>query len=582
MRLLKFAPVLLLLLALTACGDKTEDVEPMAWPFLETPTALSINGQSFSAFVAKTEAHRKRALYGLAIKEKQAIAYLYPKLDEAAEIKFRNLPDAADLVFIDAKGKAIAIESVPAFSTGTFPHAYAHEGARLVLQLPKGTAESLKISRGSDVKTEPDLLQEAEKAELQLARMYFVKTAREEEKPKDAAYVSLKVLAKADECAQGLKNRPELKDGEGVILPVSGMHEFWLKGVEGKCCAAYVERSQTGGYVISAMYEGIEDTGSGDLSRPLYYSPGTATYLAIWRGADFFTKNSIERRSHVVLAGVEVYSAENPDYAALAVKFGDTQLTCRLARNPSERETALIDAPSLKEGKGIVMAWDEPGDVKIESAPAGANLWFINDDGGNKYSIGEKVKGTGTEVKLAAKSRFVLAVPAGFEGKGDLDLPWLVRDLKPWLPAIAFYNSKQKDVVKDRWPTAKDNLRKLAHVELAITDSEQRRGLMFRTSLKTDHGMLFIYKEEEASLSYWMKNCKMNISIAFVNDRGEIIKIHAHMLAPKPGTPDELLENYPSGGPAKYAIEMDEDWFAKNGIKEGDRVFIPPEWTSLK
>lgn len=578
MRHLKWS-IPLLLLALSACGYDTEKVEPLNWPFLETSSALTINGEAYKAFVAKTEAHRRRAMNGLAIRDKHAIAFLYPKLEKPAEFRFRTLADPADLVFVDAGGKAIAVESVSAFTSGSFERSFAHEGARVVLQLPGGAAKDLKIGKGSDVKTEPDLVQASNEAEPEFARLYFLKNERDDDKPSDAPFVSLKVLEKADECARALKDRPELKEGQGVVLPVGSDHEFWLKGVPGKVCAAYIERGQ-GGMVLASMWEGLEDTGASDLERPVYYATGSVSYLAIWKGADTFTRNKVDRRARVVLAGVDVYSAETPKYDALAVKFGTEQLECRLARTAAQREAAVAESLSLKPGKGVVMAWDDPADVKIENAPAGGQFWFLNADG-NSYSVGEKFS-AGGESKVAAKSRFVLVVPQGFEPKGALDLPWLVRDLRPTLTPVAFYNAKQKDVVKDRWPTAKDNLRKLVRVELALTDPEQMRGLMFRTSLKKDHGMLFVYKTEQENLSYWMKNCRMNLSIAFVNERGEIIKIHQKMLAPAEGTPDHRLDNYESGGPAKYAIEMEENWFEKNGVKEGDRVFIPPALTNLK
>ncbi|MBE7493274.1 MAG: DUF192 domain-containing protein [Planctomycetes bacterium] len=579
MRRVKYA-IVLVLLALAACGYDTEKVEPLAWPFLETTSSLTINGQGFDAFVASTAAHRKRAQHGLAIGEKQAIAYLYPKLDEPVEFKFNSLPDPAELVFVDESGKAIAVETVPAFSQTNMQRAFVHKGARVVLQLAKGATARLNISRGSAVTTQPDLVQKSAEAEAEFARLYFLRTQREDEKPEEAPFVSLKVLSKAEECARALKDRPELKEGQGVVMPVGPNHEFWLKGVEGKVCAAYLERSQGGGMVLASMFEGIEDTGATDLERPVYYSTGSPNYLAIWKGADTFTKHKVEKRARVVLAGVEVYSPEEPKYDALEIKFGTAVFEARLARTQTQREAAIAESAALKPGKGVVLAWDDPADVQITGAPTGGVFWYLNATG-NSYSVGEKFAGGG-DSKVTAKSRFVLVVPPGFEPRGDLDLPWVVRDLRPYLAPIAFYNVKQKDVVRDRWPTAKENLRKVVRVELAVTEAEQRQGLMFRTSLKKDHGMLFIYKKEEDNLSYWMKNCKMNLSIAFVNERGEIIKIHQKMLAPEPGTPDHRLPSYESDGPARYAIEMEESWFEKNGVKEGDRVFIPPRLTSLK
>ena len=151
-----------------------------------------------------------------------------------------------------------------------------------------------------------------------------------------------------------------------------------------------------------------------------------------------------------------------------------------------------------------------------------------------------------------------------------------LRDLKPSVEPLAFYSSKQKDVVTDRWPGKDNNLKGVVHMELAVTDAEQTRGLMYRTSLRKNHGMLFVYDAEQDELTYWMKNCKTNLSIAFVDDKGVIVKIHQSMKAPVPGTPDADLERYESGHAAKFAIELDENWFKDNNVVEGDRIFLAP------
>lgn len=563
-------------LGLASCGHDTEEVKPLAWPFMENTSSVSINGASFSAYVAKTEAHRRRALNGLAIKPKQAIAYLFPKHEGTPTLRFRGLPDAVELVFVDGDGKVQLLEHVAAFSNTAFPRDFACKGTRVVLQLPKGSAAELKLERGAAVKTEPDLLAQANEAEAEFATLFFVKNQREDEKPEDAPFAKLKVLEKAEDVARGMKDR-DFKDGEGILLPLGStgkLHEFWLKEVQGKVCACYIERSQSGrGQVISALYEGIEAAAGSDLDQPVYYSPTAATHLAIFKGADFFTKNKIEKRSNVVIGG-DAFSSEEPDYGAMEFKVGDARLEARLADTEGAREAALAEAPALKPGKATLLAWDDPAFVKV-SAPAGANLWFIESDGKGKYTVSEKMRTLGGEVKATAKSRFVLAVPADFEATGELKVPYSLRDLRPALPALVFYNAKQKDVVKDRWPGEKDSLRARVRVELAISLAEQQRGLMYRESLKPNHGMIFLYKEEE-ELSYWMKNCRMNLSIAFANEKGEIIKIHAVMKAPAAGTPDHALDRYPSEGLARYAIEMEENWFEKNGVKVGDRVFIPP------
>lgn len=574
--------LLALSLALASCGDETEEVEPVKWPFLETTEKLSVNGKAFDAYIARTELHRRRALNGLAIKDGQAIAYLYPEQAEPVKLKFNNMPDPVDLVFVDAAGKALLVENVPAFSQASFPHEYGARNARVVLQVRGGVAKELGLAKGAEVKTEPNLVEKSKEAGGTFAQLFFLRNERPEEKPEEAPSVQLKVLEKPEEVAQLVKDRDDLKEGQGVLLPVSGFHEFWLKEAKGKWCACYLESAgRFGVTVISAIYEGIEANNGSDLDEPVYYSPTQATHLAIFKGADFFSRNKIERRSPVTVAGVDIMSAKDVTYDDLEIKFGEARLSAALARTEEARQAALLKAPSLEAGKAIVLAWDDPGQVKI-TAPSGASLWYVSAEGG-KYSISQKFNNTEAgEIAAKASSRFVIAVPSGFEPAGELSFPYALRDLKPNMVPLVFYKAKAKDVVTDRWPGKDNGFKARAHMELAITDAEQARGLMYRTSLRKNHGMLFIYKEEQPELTYWMKNCRMNLSIAFCDEKGVIVKIHQVMKAPEAGTPDYQLERYESGLPAKYAIEFEEKWFENNGVEVGDRMFIPPALANME
>jgi uncharacterized membrane protein (UPF0127 family) len=585
MRLKTLVALLMIVSAfsLAACSDETEPVEPVAWPFIETTSKLSINGKEFDAYIATNEIHRRRALNGLAIKDGQAIAYLFPAQDEAVKLRFINLPDPVDLVFVDGAGKVIHVDNAPAFSQSTFPRAYAAKGARVVLQVRGGVAKDLGVSKGSDVKTDPNLIDQSKEAGGTFASLFFLRNEKPEDKPENAPSVQLKVLEKAEEVAQLVKDRDDLKEGQGVLVPINNQyHEFWLKEAKGKWCACYLESSgRFRATVISALYEGIEANGGSDLDEPVYYSPTQATHLAIWKGSDYFTANKIERRSPVTIAGLDVMSSDEPKYDKIEIKFGDTRLEAELARTDDERQAALLAARALEPGKGIVLAWDDPAQVHIV-APSGVNLWYVTASGG-KYSIGEKHDNfAGGEITTKPASRFVLAIPADFKPAGEMVFPQVLRDLKPSAPPLVFYKSKQKDVVTDRWPGKDQSFKARVHMELAITDAEQTRGLMYRTSLRENYGMLFVYKEEESELSYWMKNCKMNLSIAFCDAKGVIVKIHQVMKAPEPGTPDRDLEKYESGGPAKYAIELEEKWFEKNKVEVGDRIFIPPALATME
>ena len=113
----------------------------------------------------------------------------------------------------------------------------------------------------------------------------------------------------------------------------------------------------------------------------------------------------------------------------------------------------------------------------------------------------------------------------------------------------------------------------ISHAEVAFTQKGRTIGLMFRDKLDNDHGMLFIYPQEQ-NLSFWMKNTKIPLSIAFINSNGTITQIE-HMA-------QYSLTSHTSKVKVRFALEMEEDWFRKNGITVGSKVDFPPEIKSLK
>ncbi len=100
-------------------------------------------------------------------------------------------------------------------------------------------------------------------------------------------------------------------------------------------------------------------------------------------------------------------------------------------------------------------------------------------------------------------------------------------------------------------------------VEVAATVEERMQGLMFRTKLGADDGMLFVF-DEPAYHAMWMKNTPLPLSVAFVDGEGSILNI----LDMEPHT----LDPHMAAGPARFAIETNKGWFARRGIKAGDKV----------
>ncbi len=104
-------------------------------------------------------------------------------------------------------------------------------------------------------------------------------------------------------------------------------------------------------------------------------------------------------------------------------------------------------------------------------------------------------------------------------------------------------------------------------VELAKTNEQQQRGLMYRKSLKENHGMLFIFDREDYR-SFWMKNTWIDLSIGYF-DKNRILKEVIDMKATS--SLEVAPPSYPNRFPAQYALEMTKGWFSKNKIKIGDK-----------
>jgi uncharacterized membrane protein (UPF0127 family) len=103
----------------------------------------------------------------------------------------------------------------------------------------------------------------------------------------------------------------------------------------------------------------------------------------------------------------------------------------------------------------------------------------------------------------------------------------------------------------------------LIKAEVAQTPKEHAIGLMFRTEMGTNDGMLFAFPQA-GKQCFWMKNTLIPLAIAFVDDKGEIVNL------------DEMLpqtENpHCSTKPVRFVLEMNKGWFSKRGIKAGMKL----------
>ncbi len=108
-------------------------------------------------------------------------------------------------------------------------------------------------------------------------------------------------------------------------------------------------------------------------------------------------------------------------------------------------------------------------------------------------------------------------------------------------------------------------------VEIADTNQTRAKGLMGRTELAEDRGMLFIY-EETQRLVFWMKNTLIPLSIGFFDENQSLIQV----LDMEPPLGKNLIR-YRSTAPALYALEVNQGWFEKHGIEPGAKFsFLDP------
>ena len=104
-------------------------------------------------------------------------------------------------------------------------------------------------------------------------------------------------------------------------------------------------------------------------------------------------------------------------------------------------------------------------------------------------------------------------------------------------------------------------------LELATNDAERQRGLGFRYSLDRDAGMLFVF-DTLVTIPFCNCNTYIPLDIAFLASDGTILDIQ-HIRPEVAGQPNDL---YPSSQPFRYALEVNDGWFASHGVAVGDPI----------
>lgn len=128
---------------------------------------------------------------------------------------------------------------------------------------------------------------------------------------------------------------------------------------------------------------------------------------------------------------------------------------------------------------------------------------------------------------------------------------------------LLFCQSERRDkFIKIYLPNGKS-----VTAELAVTDEERQRGLMFREKLLPDQGMLFVF-EEEGLYSFWMKNTLISLDMLWINKDRRIVHIARNV----PPCKEDPCPSYSPERPGFYVLELGAGAADRLGLKLFDRL----------
>lgn len=620
----------------SACGPELEAFKPTGGG--ATPVSVidkgDINGKPARLYIAKSYSDRARAQLTLRFAKNKddktegvvdAVAMVYGG-DEKELVLTPYFNSAADIVFINKSGEAVHVLSgdmgyVPiASGDNGGPNFYrSDKPASIALFLRKGGAADYGIPAptGSTSPASISISNGALKAVADASPagtgLSFIKHIKDDkladtELPKPIE-VPVRVALTAEERASGLGENEN--NALLLLYPESDKDwlrdGFWLKGMKGKYSIAFM-RLQSGwqsgtlpmtGAVLDII-EGIEDGGTNDLDRPRWWpskttferpgnsssasTNGAPNSVLIVRGEKAISSAGIDDEMLVVTDGPIVARTSGGmgnvvGDASLVnqwIGVGAGRMALSVARGQAAIDAAATGLIRSAANEVTLLVWDDASQAKLNNSGAySVQVGLLEPTAAtNTLKIAEVVDApSGKETAFSgARSRFAVISRAErtVNAGSDVVLPGHIAQLKPTLARAAFYRAAKPEQHPVTTPA---NAKATVNLEIAETPTAIMRGLMGRTSLPANQGMLFIFKEESEH-KFWMKNCLMDIDVAFVDEDLEIVTIK-EMKKPAPGTPEDELELYSSRLRVKYAVEMEGGWFAKNNIKTGDRLWIP-------
>lgn len=129
-------------------------------------------------------------------------------------------------------------------------------------------------------------------------------------------------------------------------------------------------------------------------------------------------------------------------------------------------------------------------------------------------------------------------------------------------PAPAAVATSEEASVEVRFPVRQGQVG--TRLRLAVTDLEKSRGLMGTAKLPEGEGMAFMY-ESDTQMRFWMKDTPLDLDIAFVSAEGVILEV-------KTMRAGDTTTTTSSSDKVRFTVEMAAGWYARAGVKVGDKV----------
>jgi uncharacterized membrane protein (UPF0127 family) len=104
-------------------------------------------------------------------------------------------------------------------------------------------------------------------------------------------------------------------------------------------------------------------------------------------------------------------------------------------------------------------------------------------------------------------------------------------------------------------------------IEIVSTPAARSKGLMYRTALADDQGMLFVF-DETSDHGFWMKNTFIPLDMIFIDETLAVVGVHENAVP-------QSTRNVSIGRPSRYVLEVPGGWSARHGISAGARVELP-------